>query len=192
MKYLIAAGVLIFAASAAGPAAALGKAEDALARALACREIAPDADRLACLDQALAGVAVEARKAKKDETPELFGMVPEAPEAKDKKKQKDLPFIAQTPEEFGAENVPELRAEQEEKRLKSIAFTATKVTTNSRNMATIYLENGQVWRQLESDNVSFFPKKNRQYGVEIRRGALGNYLASIDGFSKPLRVERIK
>jgi hypothetical protein len=191
MKQLILR-VLFVSASAAAPAHASERSE-AFARALDCRSLSEDAARLACFDAALAPFAPDAEKAGKDQTAELFGMVPDEPKEKKKSKSKDdLGFVAQTPEEFGAENVPELRAKAEEKRLKSIAFKATKITTNSRNVVTIYLENGQVWRQLSSDSSVFYPKKDKEYQIEIKRGALANYMASIDGFSRPLRVERIK
>lgn len=189
MKYLIS-GVLFVAVAAgsATPAGALGKSDEAFARALACRDIAIDADRLACLDRALSVAEAQAENAPgKDETTETFGKV-----AEPREERKSKPYIAETPEDFGAEDVPALRVEQDSRRLKKIAFNAVKITTNSRNVTTIFLENGQVWRQLTSDDAAFYAKKDRKYAVEIKRGALGNYLASIDGFSKPLRVERIK
>lgn len=193
MKHLFLA-VWSAAATAAliVPAAAGGKSDAALGRALECRSLSEDGARLACFDAAFSGIEQTDRKAGKDETPELFGLAPEDETSKRKRKGDDLGFVAQTPEEFGAENVPELRAKAEEKRLKSIVYKATKITTNSRNVVTIYLENGQVWRQLTSDSAIFYPKQNKEYQVEIKRGALANYMASIQGMTRPLRVERIK
>lgn len=183
---------------ASGAAASV---DDAVEQALACRAIADAAARLDCLDKAIAGLASAREQAVIDEEAakvaaaerkkEEFGLSGAEVEKKGGPPPDD--FIARTPEEFGGEAVPEIRQAIESRRLKEITATATAITVNSIKQATLYLDNGQVWKQLESDSVNIsHARPNRAYGVTIRRAALGNYRATIDGLSRTIRVTRVK
>lgn len=165
-------------------AAAKDKGSQAISSAIECRSLSADAERLACYDAAIDGLA--AARAQADASSqarkENFGLP---------QQDGDQPRVTETPADFGAEDVPELRADREKDRLSSITATTTKITINSLNVATFYLDNGQVWRQLGSDDVVYRGKKDPQ-SVEIKRGALANYMLKVDGFARPLRVQRIK
>lgn len=51
------------------------------------------------------------------------------------------------------------------------------------------LENGQVWRQAEA---SEFPVHLQSPAVVIRKGALGTYFLSIEGYGSRVKVRRVK
>ena len=176
----------------AGGALAASSVEKAIEDAMACRSIAEDAARLACFDGAIAGIdaakiaraeeAAEKKAAKEKKKKDDFGL-----------KGREVVVMADTAENFGGEAVPEIRAAQEEKRLKEIAAMATSIKVNSLKQATLTLDNGQVWKQLESDTVSLSPPKDgKTYAVTIKRGTMGNYMATVEGNSRAIRVTRIK
>ncbi len=52
------------------------------------------------------------------------------------------------------------------------------------------LENGMVWRQLESGTFRVSAMENP--AVEIRPGALGSWQFSVEGYNRRIRVERIR
>jgi len=52
------------------------------------------------------------------------------------------------------------------------------------------LENGQVWRQTDSD--SFVVRKRENPRVFIRRGLFGGYLLKIEGYNSSCKVERVE
>jgi hypothetical protein len=182
----------IAAAGACGLAQAASPVEKAIDAALGCRSIADNTERLACFDGAMSGID-SARTEHAAETAAKKA-------AKEKKKKDDFGLkgrevvvLDNTEENFGGEAVPEVRAAQEAKRLKSIAATATSIKVNSLKQATLTLDNGQVWKQLESDNVSLPPmREGKSYAVTIKRGTMGNYMAVIEDLNRSIRVTRIK
>lgn len=185
-------GMLAFGAAFGifGPAFAASPVDEAIDKALACRDVADNIERLACFDGAVAGV--ENAKALR------AAEVKEKKAAKEKKKKEDFGLrgqdvvvMADTEENFGGEAVPEIRAAQDEKRLKEISATATSIKVNSLKQATLVLDNGQVWKQLESDNVSIQSAKAGKT-VTIKRAAMGNYMATVEGSARAIRVTRIK
>ncbi len=182
----------IIALGAAAPARAASPVDEAIDRALACRGVSGDAARLACFDAAVAGVenakalrAAEAaakKAAKEQKKKEDFGL-----------KGANVVVMADTEENFGGEAVPEIRAAQEERRLKSITAVATTININSLKQATLTLDNGQIWKQLESDDQTL-PRTSdgKSYGVTIKRSAMGNYMAVIEDLHRSIRVTRVK
>jgi hypothetical protein len=179
--------------AAAAPALAASPVEKAIDAALACRAIADSAERLACFDGAVAGL--DGARA------EQTARIQEKKAAKEKKKKEDFGLkgdkevivMADTEENFGGEAVPEIRAAQEEKRLKTVTLTATNIRVNSLKQATLTFDNGQVWKQLESDSETLpVIKQGKSYAVTIKRGAMGNYMATIEDLNRSIRVTRVK
>ncbi len=192
MRTALVAAALLLGGTALADASSLDKAVD---QAISCREIAEEAARLACLDEAVAGLAAAKGRVAEDRAEEKA--------KKEKKKLADFglrgddkdggDLIARTPEEFGGETVPEVREAMEAKRLKEITGTATSIKLNALKVATLYLDNGQVWRQLESDSITIpHISAKKSYGVTIKRGAMGNYMATIEGLPRSIRVTRVK
>jgi hypothetical protein len=190
LKKLFAIGIA--ACAAAAPALAASPIEKAIDAAMACRAMTDNAQRLACFDAAMGGIET----AKAEETTR----VAEKKAAKEKKKKDDFGLrgndvivMADTEENFGGEAVPEIRAAQEEKRLKAITANATTIKVNSLKQATLTLDNGQVWKQLESDTESLPQRADgKSYPVTIKRATMGNYMLTIEELHRTIRVTRVK
>lgn len=185
-------GVIGFAASMLAGAASMAQPseDEAIDQAISCREIADDLERLSCLDQAAETLAVtriireEAVAAKKQEERENFGL--------SGGNEKEA-VVAETPEEFGSEYLPKTRKEREEGKLKAITSKIAEVRINAIGVATLTLENGQVWRQLESDDKKlFFPSGDRLYTAKVKRSLFGNYMLTVNELHKTIRVRRVK
>ncbi len=205
MKRIIAAlasaGVIGFG----GIAAAEPNIDKAIDAAIACRSIGADADRLACLDAAAtsleaarSGVALrKAEKKQKKKADELaqFGLRGADREIEEEADVEEAleASTTETADEFGAEGIFQARHARLDKKLSEIAATSTKITLNSRRQATLYLDNGQIWRQLSADNrMLTATDKSDPYPVVIKRSAFGNYTATVVGIDRTIRVSRIK
>jgi len=142
----------------------------ALGALLACRAITEDRARLACLDRETAALAssrdggeiividrVEAEATRRS----LFGL--------------QLPAITGL---FGAD---------ETERLDEIEGALERATLSREGRWIFRLEDGAVWRQVDSDSLSFTPRPGQ--AVRIRRAALGSYLLEIGG-RRAIRVRR--
>ena len=169
-------------------AAAQPSETEAVDSAIACLQIADDGERLKCLDAAAKTLSVtrivrEEQAAQIEENErKSFGL-----------NGNDLADASDTPENFGSENIDEVRREKEAKRLKSIQSKVVEFSINSLKVATVSLENGQVWRQLDSDDkVLRFGKKDRLYTAKVKRGAMGNYMLTVEELHTTIRVRRIK
>ena len=164
-----------------------------------CSGITDDKSRLACYD-ALVRPAQEA-----------MARPPEAGEATHpptKEEQKswfgfDLsglfnssPSQQTTPQQFGAENTQATRqkVEQAEQELDSITAGVTEYAFNPFGKFIIFLDNGQVWRQLQGDSgeKAMFHKNAKDNKVTISRGLIGSYNLSINDSSRSYKVERVK
>ena len=83
--------------------------------------------------------------------------------------------------------------DEENKRLKSINAKIVEIRLNRIGDATVYLENGQVWRQLDSDNKKLvFGNSDRLLTAKVKRGIMGNYMLTVNELRRTIRVERIK
>lgn len=108
------------------------------------------------------------------------------------------PKSQDTPDKFGSEALPrkENTAANGEPPppgpLDSISAKVTEVTYNRNGKFVIFLDNGQVWRQLEADaDHAEFPKSEPPT-VIIERGALGSYNLMLEGSAKTYKVKRVK
>ena len=56
------------------------------------------------------------------------------------------------------------------------------------------IENGQVWRQLDSDDkIVRFPRSaERLYTAKVKRSTFGNYLLTVNELRRTIRVRRIE
>jgi hypothetical protein len=91
-----------------------------------------------------------------------------------------------TRSDFGAERLPQAAAKEPDTMVAHVA----KVSVNAFKQFTVTLDNGQVWRQLESDTaVARFTTANT---VTISRGFLDSYSLSVAGAWGTYKVKRIK
>ena len=73
-----------------------------------------------------------------------------------------------------------------------IVLDVKEVKVNRSGTATVFLTNGQVWQQLDSDRVELFiSKKTPALTATIKKAALGSYRMRIEPIGRTIRVRRI-
>jgi hypothetical protein len=87
---------------------------------------------------------------------------------------------------FGAEHIPETRRLDN----KTNTFQVIKIEQNRNSLYYFYMENGQVWRQLERQGI--FVPKGRLFDVVITQGSFGDYKMKIENKGRQTRVKRVK
>ena len=188
-----AALICVLSALAVFPALAQNPEEQAIDAAIACRDIQDPMERLACLDSAAETLAVtrivreeEAVQQAKEER-EQFGLARKPDETESQS------AIAETEAEFGGESVPELRQTRDEGRLRNRTAKIAEVRVRRNSKLTLTLENGQVWRQLDSDSSNvIFPQRDQLYTARIKRSIMGNYMITIEELRRTIRVRRVQ
>jgi len=160
--------LLVTAAVATGLLAGRPAAADVLGELQACRTLA-DAERLACFDRVLAGH--DAAKLPPAAEPGPAAAAPPKPAA-----------------DFGGERLRQ--ADDAAAEPEYILATVTSFSFNAIKHFTVTLDNGQVWRQLESDTAA--PRLKGRETVRIVRGFLDSYSLSIEGVWGTYKVKRIK
>ena len=76
--------------------------------------------------------------------------------------------------------------------LQSITATASEFARTPRGKALFVLDNGQVWRQLDSDGSAVLDPPARGFKVTIERGAFGSYNLTIEGRGGLVKVTRLR
>lgn len=162
-----AAGFLVAVASfcAAPLYAAEPQAEGRAAviqKLTACRQIAADAERLACYDGAAS--ALEQAEAKGDV------VVIDREQARQVRRQAfgfSLPSLAM------------FERGEEKEELDSIESTITTARQDATGKWILKLENGATWTQVDVNSPSRTPKAGLP--VRIRKASMGSFLLSVDG-----------
>jgi hypothetical protein len=106
------------------------------------------------------------------------------------------PAAQSTPQQFGSENLPPPPAAPGARPplepLDHIAATVSDFAYNPYGRFVVFLDNGQIWQQLQADTgQARFSKKTKDQ-VTIARGALGSYNLIIGDHSALYKVKRIK
>lgn len=161
----------------AGPAHA-DATQDALAEIARCADLSDAAARLKCFDAA----APQARRA-----------LAEA-QARERRGILDWFGFGRTskpvtkPEDFGKPAAPAAPGE-----ITQLAATVAEFAKTPRGKAIFILDNGQVWRQLDSDTIDVIePVPGKPMKVTIEVGFLGSYNLSVDGRNAIVKVRRLK
>jgi hypothetical protein len=80
-----------------------------------------------------------------------------------------------------------------EAEVKEISATVAEFSRTPRGRAVFILDNGQVWRQIDSDSTEVRdPPAGRAMRVTIGTGALGSYNLAIEGRAGSVKVRRLK
>lgn len=179
------AAVVVGAAVSVGAAFAQSAENAAADAAISCLDIASPEERLACLEGAakeLKATRVRRETAEESAAAEALAAPVVASEGAS---EEDL---------FGAEALASTKKEKREKdRTTRLSSKVVEFRVNPFGDITAVLENGQVWRQLTSDNASVrVPNNDKVFTVSIKRGPLGNYLMTINELKRTIRVRRIK
>ncbi|MDX1291172.1 MAG: hypothetical protein R3265_00045 [Hyphomonas sp.] len=136
----------------------------------ACRSVADDAGRLACYDAAV-------------------GRLQEAEAAGDVTTvtRQEVEKVREDSFGFSIPSLPSLMiGKSDDKNLKEIILPV-KAVRGTRGNLVVTLENGQVWRQVDTKPL----RNNGQTEAQIYQAALGSYKMKLDG-GIAFRVERVK
>jgi hypothetical protein len=98
-----------------------------------------------------------------------------------------------TPEQFGKERTQEAEQARQHEAIDSIAAGVTEVAFTPYGQFILFLDNGQVWRQIPGDaDRAHFKSKASDNKVTISRGLLGSYNITINDSAKLYKVTRVK
>ena len=167
-----------------------GSAQIALAAdrdvALDCVDLAAADERLACFDAAYATREKSTSSTLESSTGAPAAAVSAPP----------LAVITATEEEFGLPQVAGKAKTEEEFGLKqsqveTLRSRITSVERGPLDRLTFYLENGQVWKQIEDAYTPFRVRQDPAFAV-IKHASLGSFKLSVEGGSRSIRVKRIK
>lgn len=206
---LVSAAILLTGTALAGPK------EDVLHDFARCTAIADDGARLACFDSlaprakeaiappAVAAVPAAPASSRPAEAPPPAPAPPPSP-----KEQEDwfgrnvgslfdtAPEQQTTPQKFGADTLPEEKQEAEShspKPIDSITAKLDDYAFTPMQKFIVFLNNGQVWRQLDGDDGhAHFHKKAKDNTVKISRGFMGTYDLVLNGEGLLFKVKRVK
>jgi hypothetical protein len=160
-------------------------ARDALAEVAKCADIAAAAERLACFDKAsatakmaLAAAPVQQAAVETEEEGgvlEWFGLAERKPITKAEDFGKP-PVIMEGPKE-----------------VTEISATVAEFATNAYGRSLFILDNGQVWKQVDGDNIEVrAPRKDEVMKVTIEKAFMGSFSLKIEGRNALVKVRRVK
>ncbi|WP_018997642.1 hypothetical protein [Hirschia maritima] len=160
---------------------------------LACRALASNSERLACLDQAMPALEA-AFPVEKLSAQEQLEITVRQNEQTQKAAEKvfgqsiDQQARVQTKSASKGQAVSNIERKKE---LKQIASQIVRIELTPLKKAIVYLENGQVWKQLEADDYIVRVKSSLGKEAVIKKKLLGGYTLRI-GNKRAFRVQRLK
>ena len=93
--------------------------------------------------------------------------------------------LSPRPEDFGKPVVAPPEVAQ-------VVATVRELSKTVRGRALFVLDNGQIWRQLDGDDVQVLEAPPGTLKVTIERGAFGSYHLTIEGRNGLVRVRRVE
>ncbi len=180
-RIILAAAAVAIVSPSAFAQSASDRAADA---AIACLDITDAGERLACLEtatQEIKATRIRRESAEESAAADAAGAV-----AYDEGASEE--------DQFGAEALASTRhAKNEKRKTQKLEADVVEFRVNSLGVLTAVLDNGQVWRQLTSDDERIIlPKKDRKLTVTVKKGMVGNYRMTINELKRTIRVRRIK
>jgi hypothetical protein len=100
-----------------------------------------------------------------------------------------------TPQQFGSDRLPSVHAQEQTAaaEVDSITTGVTEVSFTPFGRFILFLDNGQVWRQIEGDtDRATFKKPAKDNKVTIGRGLIGSYNLTINDSARTFKVTRVK
>ncbi|HEX3430772.1 MAG TPA: hypothetical protein VHT03_07790 [Rhizomicrobium sp.] len=195
LAFTFVASATAFPAPAAAPPPAVAP-EDVLEAIGRCGMIGDNGARLACYDR-LAPRVKDALAA----PPEALNRAPTTEEQRSWFGF-DLsglfgasPSQQTTPQAFGSDRLASTKAKEETAaaEVDHISAQVSEVSFTPFGRFIIFLDNGQVWRQIEGDaDRAIFKKPAKANTVTIGRGFIGSYNLSLNDSDKVYKVTRVK
>jgi len=90
--------------------------------------------------------------------------------------------------DFGQEYLDRPEKKQEEKEI--LRATVIEVTRGHNKVLYFHLDNGHVWRQMESRHFQY--PKNGEFDINITRGMMGEYRMRIGDNGRMVRIRRVE
>jgi hypothetical protein len=154
-----------------------------LSGAEVCKDIEGDAERLACYDAENAP-APEVKQPPVTHAPEQVVSPPaaEPPDAPSAQPERDtgVTVAAEAPEDFGRRESVDAPKEFIEARIVEIKTPGP--------FDYLYLDNGQVWRELRTNSLRF--REGRS--VTISEGIMNSFDLKMDGANRVVKVKRVR
>lgn len=176
MKYiLLASGAVL---GMIGPASAQDSGSSASTTSVyACIDVADDLERLACYDAAVGRLKAA------EETGDVVTVTREqVEEVKRDSFGFSLPSLPKLV-------MPKLGSDDEDE-IKEMTLAVDRVSRGADGKFIVYLENGQVWQQIENKKV-YYSSKIGVENVTIKSAALGSFRMQFDD-GVPFRARRIQ
>lgn len=195
--------LLVAAIFSCGPALA-GPKEDVLHDFSLCADIGNDASRLACFDSLTQRVKALVPRPAVAPAPNVASAPPPAPSRKEQEsgfghdmgsQAATMPSQQTTPEQFGSDRLPPPPQESANApaELDKITAGVSDVAFTPFGKFIVFLDNGQIWRQLEGDSGhAHFRKNPKSNKVTISRGLLGSYNLTVNDSNALFKVTRVK
>nr|WP_310523063.1 hypothetical protein [Polymorphobacter sp.] len=164
---------------------------------LACAAIARDPERLACYDAAVADTSPQARAASQARAKETARIAAEeaaiaAAAAKVQAEADAVALAAAKREAFGAEAVVSrgnARFAPPPGELQELETGLTEILTNTSGLGVFLLENGQLWRQVDTTSMPNIRVGDR---VKLTRAPLGGYHLNFLKQKRRVLVKRVR
>lgn len=94
-------------------------------------------------------------------------------------------------DEFGEERLE--KTHKKVRKTKRVELAVADISKSVRGAIIVIFENGQIWRQLNSDNTTVpLPRSLNDVTAEIKRNFFGTYLMRIKGSGRWIKVSRLK
>lgn len=187
-------------AVALAPAAVAGPRDDVLEALGKCAKITDNSERLTCYD----GLAPRLRDALNTPPDRIT-----RPPTKEEEESwfgfnldnffGSAPSNQTTPQSFGSDKLAQAApagaaaAPQEPNAIDSISAGVTDYSFTPYKKFIVFLDNGQVWRQVEGDtSQARFQRQATDNKVTIERGAFGSYDMHINDGNQDYKVTRVK
>ena len=166
------------------------------AELIKCAAIARDSERLACYDAAIADSSAEARAASQLRVRETARITAEeaaaaAAAAKIKAAADAVALAAAKREAFGAEGVGARGADRfvaNPAEIQQIEAAVTETLVNRSSQNVFLLDNGQMWRQVDTGSL---PNVRTGDRVIVARAALGGYHLTLVKQNRTVLVKRL-
>ncbi len=182
-EYVSAVVVFVVAVMPSQAGAAPRNPTEAAKAVVECRTIADTAARVACYDAAAAALEEAMAPPSPEEQAADFG-------SRSSGAQDNDGFSIFGIDLFGSEQLPK-SPEERSAEVSEISARVVERATTSAGRTIFMLDNGQMWRTVDSTEVRW-PSDEETPMVRVNRGALGSYRLNFAGLNKAYLVRRIK
>lgn len=165
---------------------------------LACVGVLRDAERLVCYDRAISAASAEAQAAADRRAVEGARLAAADKAAAEARASADAERLAvetarRKREDFGAEAIAsraaDVRQERSTQEIQSVESKVVEVLTNRSGLGVFVLENGQIWRQVDTQAV---PNARAGDAARVERAPLGGYNIVFERLHRRLLVRRMR